>query len=112
MIPSDPGFNGPQLTPKRISGQMIVSRQLLAQQSNDTLDRIFVNDLSRQLGNFLDASELYGLGGSNNRAQRLVNTLGVQALSFGAAHPVLCQIEQDRNQQHSERFRAGYAVSD
>jgi hypothetical protein len=82
ITPSDPGFSGPQLKPVRISAETIVSAQLLRQQSDDTLSRILINDLSRQLGNFLDQSALYGAGAAANQPQGLTTTPGVQALSF------------------------------
>jgi hypothetical protein len=82
VTPSDPGFSGPQLKPVRISAETIVSRQLLIQQSDDTLSRILVNDLSRQLGNYLDQAALYGQGSAANQPQGLTTTTGVQALTF------------------------------
>jgi HK97 family phage major capsid protein len=82
ITPSDPGFSGPQLKPVRISSETIVSRQLLVQQADDTLSRILVNDLSRQLGNFLDQSALFGAGSASNQPAGLVSTTGVQALTF------------------------------
>ena len=48
-IPSDPVFGGFNVSPKRISGMLVVSRQLLAQQSGPELDRILIGDISRQL---------------------------------------------------------------
>jgi hypothetical protein len=82
ITPSDPGFSGPQLKPVRISAETIVSAQLLRQQSDDTLSRILVNDLSRQLGNYLDQAALYGQGSAANQPLGLTGTTGVQALSF------------------------------
>jgi hypothetical protein len=49
VTPTDPVFAGVSLTPKRISGMLTVSRQLLIQQAGPELDRILINDLSRQL---------------------------------------------------------------
>jgi hypothetical protein len=46
---------------------------LLVQQSDDTLSRILVNDLSRQLGNYLDQAALYGQGSAANQPARLVS---------------------------------------
>jgi HK97 family phage major capsid protein len=87
ITPSDPGFSGPQLKPVRISAETIVSAQLLRQQSDDTLSRILVNDLSRQLGNYLDQTALYGQGSAANQPQGLTTTTGVQALTLAADLP-------------------------
>jgi hypothetical protein len=81
-IPSDPGFSGPQLRPMRISGETIVSAQLLRQRADDPLSRILANDLSRQVGSYLDQAALYGQGSAANQPQGLTTTAGVQALTF------------------------------
>ena len=45
LSPTDPVFVGYKISPKRISGMLIVSRQLLRQQTGPELDRILINDL-------------------------------------------------------------------
>jgi Phage capsid family len=59
---SDPVFAGYSVSPKRISGMLTVSRQLLVQQTGPELDRILISDLSRQLASYLDQCALYGTG--------------------------------------------------
>jgi len=62
LSPTDPVFVGYKISPKRISGMLIVSRQLLRQQTGPELDRILINDLSRQLASYLDQCAIYGGG--------------------------------------------------
>jgi hypothetical protein len=54
IAPSDPVLAGVNVTPKSISGMLVVSRQLLIQKTGPELDRILINDLSRQLASYLD----------------------------------------------------------
>ena len=100
ITPSDPGFAGPQLKPTRISSETIVSRQLLVQQADDTLSRILVNDLSRQLGSFLDQSALFGAGAASNQPTGLVSTTGVVALTLTADLPSFAAAEATRGGKH------------
>lgn len=51
-VSSDPVFVGYNVTPKRISGLLTVSRQLLVQQTGRELNRILIGDLSRQLASY------------------------------------------------------------
>ena len=60
LSPTDPVFVGYKISPKRISGMLIVSQQLLRQQTGPELDRILINDLPRQLASYLDQCALYG----------------------------------------------------
>jgi hypothetical protein len=54
VTPSDPVFAGYNVSPKRIGGVLVVSAQLLKQQTGPELDRILINDISRQLASYLD----------------------------------------------------------
>lgn len=82
MITStDPLFPNYPVSPKRISGLINVSNQLLRQQTGPELDRILISDISRQLGSYLDQIALYGAGPASNQPTGLINVSGVaQAL--------------------------------
>jgi hypothetical protein len=58
LSPTDPVFVGYKNSPKRISGMLIESQQLLRQQTGPELDRILINDLPRQLASYLDQCAL------------------------------------------------------
>jgi len=64
LTPTDPVFAGYSVSPKRISGMLVVSQLLLWQQTepelNKSLARLLINDLSRQLASYLDQCGLYG----------------------------------------------------
>jgi hypothetical protein len=62
IAPSEPVFARHNVSPEPISGMLVVSRQLLVQQTGPELDRILIGDLSRQLASYLDQSALYGGG--------------------------------------------------
>ena len=70
-------FAGYAVTPKRISGMLVVSRQLLVQQTGPELDRILIGGLSRQLASYLDQVALYGTGPTGNQPQGLLGMSGV-----------------------------------
>jgi hypothetical protein len=72
IAPSDPVFAGYAVTPKRISGMLVVSRQLLVQQTGPELDRILIGGLSRQRASYLDQVALYGTGPTGNQPQGLL----------------------------------------
>jgi hypothetical protein len=94
--PSDPTFLGYSVSPKRITGVLIVSRQLLVQQSGPELDKILINDLSRQLASYLDQVALYGTGPTGNQPTGLLNVPGVAqdvAIDPANLHPSFCGVE-------------------
>ena len=76
VAPSDPVFAPYQVSPKRISGMLVVSQQLLRQQTGPELDKILINDISRQLASYLDASALYGTGATGNQPLGLTGVPG------------------------------------
>lgn len=76
LAPSDPVFAEYNVSPKRISGMLVVSRQLLTQQTGPELDRILIGDLSRQLASYLDQVALYGTGPTGNQPLGLLNVPG------------------------------------
>jgi len=89
LSPTDPVFVGYKISPKRISGMLIVSRQLLRQQTGPELDRILINDLSRQLASYLDQCAIYGGG--------LINVPWVPqnvAIDLANLHPSFCAVEE------------------
>jgi hypothetical protein len=49
IAPSDPVFAGCNVSPKRISGMLVVSRQLLLQQTGPELDQILISDSLRPI---------------------------------------------------------------
>lgn len=91
---SDPGFLGFNVTPHRISAMLYVSKQLLAQTSEE-LDRILIADISRQLGSYLDQCALYGTGSANHQPLGLANVSGVSAIPITQTdfHTSFCQAE-------------------
>jgi Phage capsid family len=86
VAPSDPIFAGYSVSPKRVSAMLVVSNQLLRQQNGPDLERILINDLSRQLGSYLDQCALYGGGPAAHQPTGLVNVPGVaQGVPIDAA---------------------------
>ena len=74
LSPTDPVFVGYKISPKRISGMLIVSRQLLRQQTGPELDRILINDLPMQLASYLDQCALYGCESADRLNQCALGT--------------------------------------
>ena len=96
ITPSDPLFANYPVSPKRISGLINISTQLLKQQTGPDLDRILISDISRQLGSYLDQVALYGAGPSGNQPTELVNVSGVvQGVPIDSAdlHSSFCALE-------------------
>jgi hypothetical protein len=96
IAPSDPVFAGYSVSPKRISGMLVVSNQLLRQQTGPELDRILISDLSRQLASYLDQVALYGTGPTGNQPLGLLNVPGVNmdvAIDTATLHPSFCAVE-------------------
>jgi Phage capsid family len=84
------------VSPKRISGMLVVSRQLLVQQTGPELARILINDLSRQLASYLDQVALSGTGRTSNQPLGLLNCPGVvQGVAIDSAnlHGSFCTVE-------------------
>jgi hypothetical protein len=77
VTPTDPLFSGVPTSPKRISGLINISSQLLKQQTGPELDRILLGDISRQLASYLDQVALYGGGPAVNQPTGLINASGV-----------------------------------
>jgi len=86
LSPTDPVFVGYKISPKRISGMLIVSRQLLRQQTGPELDRILINDLPMQLASYLDQCALYG-GESADRLNRVPWVPQNVAIDLANLHP-------------------------
>ena len=96
VAPSDPVFAGVNVSPKRVSGMLVVSNQLLRQQTGPELDRILISDLSRQLASYLDQVALYGTGPTGNQPLGLLNVPGVNmdvAIDTATLHPSFCAVE-------------------
>jgi hypothetical protein len=75
---------------------LVVSRQLLVQQTGPELDRILINDLYRQLASYLDQVALYGTAPTGNQPLGLLNTPGVAqdvAIDSANSHPSFCAVE-------------------
>jgi hypothetical protein len=75
---------------------LVVSQQLLRQQSGPELDRILISDLSRQLASYLDQCALYGGGAAAHQPTGLVNVPGVPqnvAIDPANLHPSFCKLE-------------------
>jgi hypothetical protein len=96
IAPSDPVFAGYNVSPKRISAMLVVSNQLLRQQTGPELDRILIGDISRQLASYLDQVALYGTGPTANQPLGLLNVPGVNmdvAIDTATLHPSFCAVE-------------------
>jgi len=65
---------------------LIVSRQLLRQQTGPELDRILINDLPMQLASYLDQCALYG-GESADRLNRVPWVPQNVAIDLANLHP-------------------------
>jgi len=97
LSPTDPVFVGYNISPKRISGMLMVSQQLLRQQTGPELDRILINDLRRQLASYLDQCALYGGGSAANQPTGLINVPWVPqnvAIDLANLHPSFCAVEE------------------
>ena len=95
IVPSDPAFAGYSVSPKRIGEMLVVSQQLLRQQTGPELGRILISDLSRQLVSYLDQRALYGGGPAANQPTGLINVPGVaQGVAIDPAnlHPSFCAV--------------------
>jgi hypothetical protein len=76
---------------------LVVSRQLLVQQTGPELDRILIGDISRQLASYLDQCALYGTGAAGNQPLGLINVAGVHqgvAIDSANLHPSFCAVEE------------------
>jgi hypothetical protein len=88
VTPTDPVFTGYPVSPKRISGMLVVSQQLLRQQTGPELVKILIGDISRQLALYPDQVALYGGGPAANQRTGLINVPCVaQGVAIDAANP-------------------------
>jgi hypothetical protein len=114
VVPSDPLFPNYPVTPRRISGLINVSNQLLRQQAGPELDRILISDISRQLASYLDQVALYGTGPTGNQPTGLINVSGVtQALPVDPAnlHTSFVAIESQIEAANVDMTNYGVLVS-
>jgi hypothetical protein len=75
---------------------LVVSQQLLRQQTGPELDRILISDLSRQLASYVDQCALYGGGPAAHQPTGLINAPGIaQGVAIDPAnlHPSFCAVE-------------------
>jgi hypothetical protein len=96
VAPSDAVFAGYSVSPKRIGAMLVVSNQLLRQQTGPELDRILISDISRQLASYLDQVALYGGGPAANQPTGLINVPDVnQAFPIDVSdlHGSFCDLE-------------------
>ena len=113
-VSSDPVFAGYNVSPKRISGLLTVSRQLLAQQTGPELDRILISDLSRQLGSLLDQVALYGTGPTGNQPLGLTGVPGVSQafpITLTDLHGSFCDLEAQIEAANVDLTNYGVLVS-
>jgi hypothetical protein len=114
VAPSDPVFAPYAVSPKRISGMLVVSQQLLRQQTGPELDKILIGDISRQLASYLDQCALYGGGTAANQPTGLVNVPGVpQGVAIDPAnlHPSFCALETQIEAANVDMTNYGVIVS-
>jgi hypothetical protein len=113
VTPTSPLFAGYPVSPKRISGLVNVSQQLLKQQTGPELDRILISDISRQLASYLDQVALYGGGPTANQPTGLINVSGVaQALPITAdLHGSFVAIESQIEAANVDMTNYGVLVS-
>jgi Phage capsid family len=114
VTPTDPLFAGYPVSPKRISGLINISSQLLKQQTSPELDRILISDVSRQLPSYLDQVALYGTGPSGNQPLGLTGVPGVnQAFPIDSAdlHGSFCALEAQIEAANVDMTNYGVLVS-
>lgn len=80
ITPSDQNFDLVQLSPKRIGGETIFSKQLLLQ-SNPSIDNIVRSDIMTEMMLDVDAKALQG-SGAGNQPTGIANQAGINALTF------------------------------
>jgi hypothetical protein len=112
--PSDPIFAGHPVSPKRISGMLVVSGQLLKQAPPD-LDAILTSDISRQLASYFDSVALYGTGPADNQPMGLASLPGViQGAPFAQRpdwHSLFFDLERTIEDTNVEMDSYGVLVS-
>ena len=78
------------------------------------LDRILINDLSRQLASYLDQCALYGGGPAANQPTGLINVSGVPqnvAINSADSHGSFCAVEAQVEAANVDMTNYGVIVS-
>jgi HK97 family phage major capsid protein len=76
-------FDDIKLTPHRLTGFVPISKQLIAQSSED-VEALIREDLMKQLALQMDTEALYGTG-ADGQPVGLVNQTGINTITYGAA---------------------------
>jgi hypothetical protein len=90
------------------------SAELLRQQTGPELDRLLINDLSRQLASYLDQVALYGGGAAANQPTGLINVPGVPqnvAMNATDLHGSFCAVEAQIEAANVDMTNYGVIVS-
>ena len=83
VTPSNPTFDQVGLVPKRVSVQIVLSKQLLLQ-TGTTMEDFLRQEISDQIGLTIDRLIINGAGGAGEPLG-ITNTPGVSSIVFGAA---------------------------
>jgi hypothetical protein len=114
---TDPEFSAIMLSPRRVTGSTIVSRQLLAQATGpggQALDKFLLEELSRSCSSQLDRIALYGNPDANPNQPRGVKfTPGIWEIAIAAepAWEFLTEAERLVEVQNVAMDSFGYIVS-
>lgn len=83
ITPSDSNFDQVTLSPKRVGGSTIYSKQLLLQ-SNPSIDNLVRNDITTEIMLDIDAKALQGSGAAN-QPTGIENQAGINTVTFTTA---------------------------
>jgi hypothetical protein len=82
VVPADITFTSAKLTPRRITGQVVVSKQLVLQFSgSQSLDQFIASRLKATFASQIDKACLYGQGSAANQPTGILNTSGCNSIS-------------------------------
>jgi HK97 family phage major capsid protein len=96
ITPADINLTATVMKPKRISGQVIVSRRLLIQSTGAIpLDEFIASQLKTVFASRLDQAALYGRGSAQNEPTGVVSATGSQAVTVSNP-PVWADLAQMR----------------
>jgi HK97 family phage major capsid protein len=106
-------FNALELQPIRLSTELHVSRHLVIQAKDRSLEQFLANEILKSLGALLDKVVLNGSTGGTATAPGLVNNTNLPSITFGAA-PTWSKILAARYAVNNANFpndKRGWVVS-
>jgi Phage capsid family len=82
VVPADITFRSTKLNPFRVTGQVIVSKQLVLQfGGSQSLDQFIADRLKRSFASQIDKACLYGAGSASNQPTGIINTTGCHSVT-------------------------------